>query len=313
MSWKRPLTVATAIATAHIASSAHAAAPFAMIPARAAVAPLKQGGCADAIAPAGGAAVVLDPAAASISKASAILGGKMSKLEMMARQQAGIAEAGSSASLGTPALQSAGIAPAIGGISCASLAAARLQVISQVPGLRKSAATDPDSFLASRRLTVRKTSFDRSWNRVRRAGISGDVSRTLQFVSATAGFEAKLSAVNAWTNNRIRYVEDKDLYGQADYWASAGLTLRQGAGDCEDIAILKMHLLAKLGISRDDMYLTVARDLARNADHAVLVVKSGDRHWLLDNATNTVLDGNKAYDYRPIFSFSNDRKWLHGY
>lgn len=313
MSWKRPLSVATAIAAAHIASTAHAAAPFAMIPARAATTSVQPSGCADAVAPAGGGALALDPAPSSLSKSSAILGGKMSKLEMMARQQASAASSSPTASLGASTSHGSGLAPAAGGISCATLAAARLQVISQAPGLMKPVAGNAEDFLASRRLTVRKTSFDRSWNRVRRAGISGEMNRSLAMATSNAGFEAKLAAVNAWTNTSIRYVEDKDLYGQADFWASANMTLRKGAGDCEDIAILKMQLLAKLGVSRDDMYLTVARDLARNADHALLVVKSGDRNWLLDNATNAVLDGNKAYDYRPIFSFSNDQKWLHGY
>jgi predicted transglutaminase-like cysteine proteinase len=61
------------------------------------------------------------------------------------------------------------------------------------------------------------------------------------------------------------------------------------------------------------MYLTIARDLVRNSDHALLVVSLNGRNWLLDNATNEVLDASQSYDYRPILSFSGSNKWLHGY
>ena len=116
--------------------------------------------------------------------------------------------------------------------------------------------------------------------------------------------QATIAVINSWANAKIRYVEDRQLYGQADYWADAKTTLRRRAGDCEDIAIAKMALLAGAGVRREDMYLTIAHDLTRNADHALLVVKSGGRYWLLDNNTDRVLDASAANDYRPILSYS---------
>jgi predicted transglutaminase-like cysteine proteinase len=139
------------------------------------------------------------------------------------------------------------------------------------------------------------------------------VDNRLGFSLRNGNEQALLAAVNAWTNTHIRYAEDSALYGKTDYWADAPTTLHRGAGDCEDIAIVKMQLLAAAGVSRSDMYLTIARDLARHADHAMLVVRQGDKHWLLDNATSEVLDANSQADYRPIMSFSGSRKWLHGY
>lgn len=165
-----------------------------------------------------------------------------------------------------------------------------------------------EDFLASKRLPIAKTRFDASWNRVRRDKLSR--SATKPFHGGVS--QALLAEVNSWTNARIRYVEDRDLYGVPDYWAPASKTLQRRAGDCEDIAIAKMQLLAALGLNRSDMYLTVVRDLARNADHAVLIVKLEGRHFLLDNSTDTLLDAAQAHDYRPIFSFANGQKWLHG-
>jgi hypothetical protein len=59
------------------------------------------------------------------------------------------------------------------------------------------------------------------------------------------------------------------------------------------------------------MYLTIARDLVRHADHALLVVRHAGRFYLLDDSTDELLDGNLANDYRPILSFG-EGKWLHG-
>ena len=180
------------------------------------------------------------------------------------------------------------------------------------PGLRQSPLAS-DEFLASKRLPVKRTAFDFDWNRVRHSGVSHRLASALVRDIPGPASAATLAAVNSWTNARVRYVEDSAGYGRADYWADASRTLRRGTGDCEDIAIAKMQLLAALGVPSSDMYLTIARDLVRNADHALLVVTLGERNWLLDNATDQVLDASQSHDYRPILSFSGANRWLHGY
>jgi predicted transglutaminase-like cysteine proteinase len=89
--------------------------------------------------------------------------------------------------------------------------------------------------------------------------------------------------------------------------------LRRGVGDCEDFAIAKMDMLAALGVARADMRLIIARDLVRNADHAVLIVQLDGGSVMLDNVTDRLLDGRAPNDYRPIMSFSQNAKWVHGY
>jgi len=170
-----------------------------------------------------------------------------------------------------------------------------------------------EDFLASKRLTVSHTSFDASWRRVNAEKLTTSAASGLSRLTSSRVSISTLTAVNAWTNAKIRYVEDSVLYGRPDYWAGARTTLSRKAGDCEDIAIVKMQILAAAGVKKSDMYLTIARDLVRNADHAMLIVKLDGRHWLLDNSTNELLDASTSHDYRPIMSFSADRKWLHGY
>ena len=292
-------TIATLAATT-LPAPAHAAVAMGAMPlALAAAASFEQGQCATFAQPASGE---VRANAATLSKSAAILGGQRSALELMRLQQAGLTAAAAPA-----ALPGVGLVPRSGG-ECAMFVRPQADFAAMRPGLGRR-APGADDFLASRRLAVRKTGFDAQWNRVRR----GTVSVGMAGASGGRPGQATLAAVNSWTNAKIRYVEDRELYHKADYWAGARATLRRRAGDCEDIALAKMALLAGAGVRREDMYLTIARDLARGADHALLVVREDGRFWLLDNMTDRVLDASGANDYRPILSYGAGGKWLHGY
>ena len=153
---------------------------------------------------------------------------------------------------------------------------------------------------------------DREWQRVRGDTISEARYRAL-VGGETRDRTATLGRVNAWVNERIVYTEDRDLFSRADFWAGAKKTLNLGRGDCEDIALTKMQLLAAAGIPREDMFLTIARDLVRGADHAVLIVRHEGGYVMLDDASDELFDAAAGHDYRPILSFSDRQTWLHGY
>lgn len=269
-----------------------------------------EGQCAAAVNPAYGFAATR-VAVPEMSKSSAILGGQVSQLELLRRQQAG----GSinPAPIVTSTLAYNSIQPGAGNSACVQFSLPA-SPIARAPLGAGRLPLGRDDFLSSKRLAVRHTNFDNSWNRVRRSGgLSSATRAALEGLAGKQADRAAIAAVNAWANARVRYVEDREQYGQNDYWATASATLKSGAGDCEDIAVVKMQMLAAMGVSRSDMYLTIARDLVRSADHALLVVKLDDRFYLLDNATNELLDAQASYDYRPIMSFSDGKKWLHGY
>ncbi|MBB3990563.1 transglutaminase-like cysteine peptidase [Croceicoccus naphthovorans] len=168
-------------------------------------------------------------------------------------------------------------------------------------------------FLQSRVVPISKTNFDADWRRVSGAGSGLNTAALSAIDAGEASLEKRIARVNAWVNARVAFTDDAKLYGKTDYWATASETLSRGKGDCEDYAIAKMELLAGLGVPRDDMYLTIARDLVRRADHAVLIVKIEGRSVMLDNASDALLDGDVANDYRPILSFSADKRFLHGF
>ncbi len=245
------------------------------------------------------------PNSVRASKSAAILGGEMSALERMRMQQT---QQETTVAVAAPTIPVEPLQPAASGHRyCASVAV--------MPALKQASFTvrpsTGDDFLASKRVRIGKTNFDRDWRRVKSERVSSKAH--LVATQAPVASEEFIAAVNRWVNQKIAYVEDSDLFGKADYWAGARLTLTLGKGDCEDYALTKMQLLAAAGIPQSDMYLTIARDTVRRVDHALLVVKLEDRYVVLDNATDELLDGAYNHDYAPVLSFSGEKSWLHGY
>jgi predicted transglutaminase-like cysteine proteinase len=244
--------------------------------------------------------------AAPTSKASAILGGQPSALEAMRLAQEADANGSNEAFAAGDAAVEIALAPAVGGVRPEVMACRFGTIEPQV------ADSNPENFLASKRLRIGRTSFDQAWRRVSADHVSAGQYRRLLGAVPNDAMTA-LSSVNRWVNQRIAYADDSALFGRNDYWAGAERTLALGRGDCEDIALTKLELLAAAGISRHDMILTIARDLVRNADHAVLIVRHDGRYYMLDNASDEVFDAATSHDYRPVLSFGDNQTWLHGY
>lgn len=237
-------------------------------------------------------------------KAAAILGGQVSALDRIRMQQAQSDSQGLIAS--DPAATIAAAAPErVCAVSFAHLQPA-LPVAAAMP------AGGAEIFLASERVPIGQTQFNDDWRRVSQADFSAAQLSAIGWTRSAPSLEL-MGQVNAWVNAAIAYTEDADQFDRRDYWASAPDTMRSRRGDCEDLAILKYQLLRALGFDPRDMYLTLANDQVRRADHAVLVVRQDGAFHMLDNATDTVLPADRNYDYRPILSFAAHGTWLHGY
>ena len=247
----------------------------------------------------------VEPAAGPVSstpvsstKASAILGGTMSKLEQMRSIQA---SGPSIAAAATPHK------------TIISSECSRARAIFAAPGITATAVAK-DAVLGAQSVVIARTPFDSDWAAVQNPNVA-----SIQNAVAKSGARSaidklqQVQIVNRWINQNVAFGDDQIIYGRADYWAPASETLRRGVGDCEDFAIAKMDMLAALGVARADMRLVIARDLVRNADHAVLIVQLDGGSVLLDNVTDRLLDGRAPNDYRPIMSFSQNAKWVHGY
>jgi predicted transglutaminase-like cysteine proteinase len=184
------------------------------------------------------------------------------------------------------------------------------------PGLMlpKVDVSKPNVF-GSVALSVGRTPLDSKWQRAQASALSGRAGPWRGVVGEARGLDqgAKIELVNSWVNRRVNFIDDSVRFKVADRWATATETLRAGQGDCEDYAIAKMKLLEAAGVARGDMFLVIAKDLVRRADHALLVVRNGDRLMVLDNNTDRIVDAATIRDYRPVMSYSAGKAWLHGY
>ncbi len=111
--------------------------------------------------------------------------------------------------------------------------------------------------------------------------------------------------VNSFVNATIREITDQAQYRSEDYWA---LPTKQG-GDCEDLALLKKQMLIKRGVSPDRLFIATVLDRSK-APHAVLVMRTPSRDFVLDNLSNTLKVWQKTgYSFLKIQDNSASTGW----
>lgn len=122
----------------------------------------------------------------------------------------------------------------------------------------------------------------------------------------------KLEMANRFFNERIVFVDDIDLWGVNDYWATPVEFLSRGAGDCEDYAIAKYFTLKAMGMPESKLNITYVKALRYNIAHMVLTYYStpNAEPLVLDNLEDTILPGSKRQDLVPVFGFNGSGLWL---
>ena len=128
----------------------------------------------------------------------------------------------------------------------------------------------------------------------------------------TEGFARKVRSVNVLVNRYVAYRRDIDNYGVIDHWATPREMLERRSGDCEDYAILKMALLRELGVPASSMSVVILGDESRGLFHAVLSLRTNRGHLILDNVRDDVLMDRDLPHYRPLYSVSDGRGYIHG-
>lgn len=124
---------------------------------------------------------------------------------------------------------------------------------------------------------------------------------------------ARLSAVNSFFDERIRYADDQEVWGVPDYWASPLEMLQKGAGDCEDYAIGKYMALASAGVPIAKLRMVYVRALldGKSVAHMVLAYYAhpGAEPLILDNLVTEVKPASQRPDLTPVFSFNSEGLW----
>ncbi|MEO6580291.1 MAG: transglutaminase-like cysteine peptidase [Sphingomicrobium sp.] len=246
------------------------------------------------------AAAQVAPAYISVNKTDAILGGAPSALAAILAKQSGAAAPVATAAFTVP---TAAPSPESRGPVFRS---------AELPIAHAPVSLDRPDVFNTVALAITHTSLDRRWNQVSHGAIGARASAYSASVADRSPLD-RLDAVNRFVNSRVTFVNDIQQFGVSDRWTTGADTLRRGRGDCEDFAIAKLQMLRHAGFSDKDLYLVILRDVSRRADHAVLVVRAEGRMLVLDNGTSRIVDSEMIADYRPIFTFSGNNVWTHGY
>lgn len=121
----------------------------------------------------------------------------------------------------------------------------------------------------------------------------------------------KLELVNNFFN-QLAFVQDSELWGQEDYWATPLQMLSSNGGDCEDFSIAKYFTLRKMGIPEAHMRLTYVKALQLDQAHMVLTYfPSPDAEpQVLDNLVTEIRPSSERTDLLPVYSFNGNGLWL---
>jgi len=106
--------------------------------------------------------------------------------------------------------------------------------------------------------------------------------------------------------NQFSYKEDKQLWGQEDYWATPEEFIGKNGGDCEDYVIAKYFVLRSLGVADEHLYLTYVKAVRENRAHMVLSYFENPKSTplILDNYNQRILAADKRRDLLPVYSFN---------
>ncbi|MBE3651342.1 sulfate adenylyltransferase [Vibrio navarrensis] len=123
--------------------------------------------------------------------------------------------------------------------------------------------------------------------------------------------QEQLAGINDFFN-QLYFVDDIELWGQKDYWATPLEFLGSNAGDCEDFTIAKYFSLLELGVSDNKLRLVYVKALELNQFHMVLAYYKtpSSEPLILDNLNPTILKASKRQDLLPIYSFNGKNLWL---
>jgi predicted transglutaminase-like cysteine proteinase len=121
----------------------------------------------------------------------------------------------------------------------------------------------------------------------------------------------KLEKANRFFNSRIMFVNDIDLWGEKDYWATPLEFLCRKAGDCEDFAIAKYFTLIAMGVPEEKLNIAYVKALQYNIAHMVLTYYSepGAEPLVLDNLIDSIDPASRRTDLMPVFSFNGSGLW----
>lgn len=185
----------------------------------------------------------------------------------------------------------------------------RLRDIAVRPQLARPAVS-PDVF-GTAAVGAGVTFYDARFRRV--ANTDRTHPLVVQIAQSLRGLrpEEQLVAVHSLVHNKVRWAHDLDTMKVSDLWANAGETLERGAGDSEDIAIVKMQALKLAGWSPRDLYISIGRKKGVGA-HIVLLARAPSGFYVLDDKASRPMTPQAHARFTPVLTLSEGKSWIHG-
>ncbi len=121
----------------------------------------------------------------------------------------------------------------------------------------------------------------------------------------------RLKKVNRFFN-LFHFVDDIQLWGVKNYWATPLEFIGVNGGDCEDYSIAKYFTLLELGIPDEKMRITMVKAVNLNQYHMVLAYYDTPSSipLILDNIDGLIKPATKRNDLIPVYSFNGSQLWL---
>jgi len=145
----------------------------------------------------------------------------------------------------------------------------------------------------------------------KRAGKRGRAWLKLMQPEVNSSESAKLKDVNRFFN-MFRFIDDIDLWGVKNYWATPVEFIGVNGGDCEDYSIAKYFTLLELGVPDEKMRITMVKAVTLNQYHMVLAYYEtpGSVPLILDNLDAAIKPASMRKDLIPVYSFNGAQLWL---
>ena len=144
-----------------------------------------------------------------------------------------------------------------------------------------------------------------------RAGKRGTAWLNLMQAEPNFSVNDNLEKVNRFFN-MFHFIDDIDLWGDKNYWATPVEFIGANGGDCEDYSIAKYFTLLELGIADEKMRITMVKAVNQAQYHMVLAYYATPASipLILDNIEGVIKPANTRTDLIPIFSFNGSQLWV---
>ena len=124
----------------------------------------------------------------------------------------------------------------------------------------------------------------------------------------------KLKRVNEFFNRHIAFVENKEVWGRDDYWATPLESLSKTKADCKGYVIAKYFTLLQLNVPIKQLRLIYVKAQIGGAEssmqqaHMILAYypTPDAEPLIMDNLITEIRPASRRPDLLPVFSFNSD-------